>query len=211
MSPVGLAVCFLLAAFLGAGKFRLGQILRYYALQSFFLALILVSLGITGDWRLFVNAAGVLIFKVLIIPSIIHTNAKWSQASGRLTSLIRPAPTYFVSGLTLLLGVLVGVEIAPALGQTDLILTITAFTAMFLGCSMMALRRDLYSQMIGFFTLENGIALFMVVTLYTLPLLAEMGIFITAMLAAALMSTLSRRLKELYAVEDTHAWPELID
>jgi len=211
VTTIALAVSFLLCAFLGSGKFRLGQIIRYYALQSLFLAGLLVSMAAYGDEHLYLSALGVIIFKVILIPAIISTSAKRSSASGRLTSFVRPAPSYFVSGITLLLAVLAGMSIAPALEETDLILTVTAFAAMFLGGAMMAVRRDLYSQIIGFFTLENGIAILAAATLGAIPLLAEVGIFFTITIGALLMSVLSRRLKELYAVEDTGELRELVD
>jgi hydrogenase-4 component E len=211
VTSIALAVSFLLCAFLGSGKFRLGQILRYYSLQSLFLAGLLFSMASHGDEHLYASAVGVVIFKVVLIPAIISNSAKRSSASGRLTSLVRPAPSYFLSGFTLLLAVLVGMSIAPALEDTDLILTVTAFAAMFLGGAMMAVRRDLYSQIIGFFTLENGISILAAATLGAIPLLAEVGIFFTITIGALLMSVLSRRLKELYAVEDTGELRELVD
>ena len=208
---IGLSVSFLLCAFLGSGKFRLGQILRYYALQSLFLAGILISMAAYGDEHLYLSALGVVLFKVILIPTIISTSAARSFASGRLTSFVRPAPSYFVSGFTLLLAVLAGISIAHALEETDLILTVTAFAAMFLGGAMMAVRRDLYSQIIGFFTLENGISILAAATLGAIPLLAEVGIFFTITIGAVLMSMLSRRLKELYAVEESAELKELVD
>lgn len=211
ITTLAVAVAFLLCAFLGSGKFRLGQIVRYYALQSLFLAALLTSLAVHGDEHLYASALGVMIFKVILIPAIITSSAKRSLASGRLTSLVRPAPSYFVSGFTLLLAVIAGMSIAPAMAETDLILIITAFSAMFLGGAMMAVRRDLYSQIIGFFTLENGISILAAATLGAIPLLAEIGIFFTITLGALLMSVLSRRLKELYAIEDTGELRELVD
>lgn len=211
VATIGLAVCFLLATFLGTGKFRLGQLLRYYALQSMFLAGMFVSMARGGDEHLYFSALGVVLFKVLLIPAMLSAGARRSNASGRLTSLIRPTPTYFVSGLTLLLAVGMAMSIAPALVEADLILTISAFSAMFLGVSMMSLRLDLYSQIIGFLSFENGIALLAAATLGAIPLLAEVGIFFTITIGALLMSILSRRLKELYAVEDTGELRELVD
>lgn len=211
VSTVALLVVFLLFAFLGSGKFRLGQLVRYYAMQSLCLAGLLVSLAVHGDEHLFVSAAGVVIFKVILIPFILTTSAKRSGLSGRLTSFIRPAPSYFLSGVTMLLAVMAGLSIASSLQQTDLVLTVTAFAAMFMGGAMMAVRRDLYSQIIGFFTMENGITILASATLGAIPLLVEMGIFFTILIGAFLMSLLSRRLKELYAVEDTAELRELVD
>ena len=210
-ATTALCVIFLLCAFLGSGKFRLGQLVRYYALQSLFLAALLVSMALHDDEHLYLTAAAIVVFKVILIPFIISYSAKRSGASGRLTSFIRPAPSYFVSGLAFLLAVFAGLSIAPAIQEADLILIVTSFAAMFLGGAMMTVRRDLYSQIIGFFTLENGISILAAATLGAIPLMAEVGIFFTITLGALLMSLLSRRLKELYAVEDTSSAYELVD
>lgn len=205
------SVAFLLCAFFGTGKFRLGQIVRYFSLQSLFLAGLLMSLAWEGDTHLYWSALGVVVFKVILIPTVISLNAKRAGATGRLISLVRPAPSYFVSGITLLLSIFVGLSIAPALEDTNVVLSVTAFAAVFLGGAMMAVRRDLYSQIIGFCTLENGIAILAAATLGAVPMLVEVGIFFTITLGAILMSVLSRRLKELYAVEDASLLRELVD
>lgn len=210
-SLTALCVVFALCAFFGSGKFRLGQLVRYYALESAALMCLFVSMAGHDDEHLYLTAAGVLIFKVTLIPLILSYSAKQSGMSGRLTSYIRPAPSYFVSGLALLSAVFVGMSIAPAIHEADLILIITAFAAMFLGSAMMMVRRDLYSQIIGFLTLENGISLLAAATLGAVPLITEVGIFFAITLGALLMSLLSRRLKELYAVEDTGLVHELAD
>ncbi len=211
VTTIAAAVAFLLCAFLASGKFRLGQLLRYYSLQSLCLAALLVSMATLDDKHLYLSALGVVIFKVILIPAILSASATRSGMSGRLTSFVRPAPSYFVSGLALALAVLAGMSIAPALDQADLILTVTAFAAMCMGAAMMAVRRDLYSQIVGFFTFENGIAILAAATLGAIPLLTEVGIFFTITLGAVLMSVLSRRLKELYAVEDTAELRELVE
>jgi hydrogenase-4 component E len=106
---------------------------------------------------------------------------------------------------------LAGTAIAPILGDQDLILTVTAFAAMLLGIMMMAVRRDFYSQIVGFLTLENGIAIFVIASLGVLPLTIEILTFVVIGVTALLMSLLARRFKELYAVEEFMTYGEVID
>ena len=100
--------------------------------------------------------------------------------------------------------------IAPAVSDVNLILICLAFAIMLIGSVTMMVRRDPYSQIIAFFTLGNGITLLATATLGAIPLLAELGIDLTVTLGVLLMSLLARRLKELYAVEDTGELRELI-
>ena len=67
----------------------------------------------------------------------------------------------------------------------------------------MIIRRDLYSQMIGFLTLENGIAAFAVVALGGVSFFTEMGIFAVIATGVLLMAVLSRKVHELYRSQDT--------
>ncbi|HOG27915.1 MAG TPA: hypothetical protein PLT35_01440, partial [Vicinamibacterales bacterium] len=80
-----------------------------------------------------------------------------------------------------------------------------------LGFLLIIIRRDLYSQIIGFLTLENGISAFAVVALGGVPFLMEMGIFAVAASGVVLMAVLSGQVHALYASHDTDALRELTD
>ncbi len=201
-------------AFLMSGKFRLGQIVRYFSFQSAFLALLFAALAMTGDPHLYVSVVGVLVLKVVAIPLIILWTASHSGASGRLISLVRPAPSYFMAGFMLLLAVLAGRALGPQVANLDstlVIVMVSALAVMLLGVAFLMMRRDLYSQIIGFLTLENGISMLGAAILGAIPFLIEAGIFFVITIGAVLMSLLSRRLKELYAVEDTFELIELVE
>lgn len=202
------------AAFLMSGKFRLGQIVRYFATQSFFLVLLLVGLGAIGSAHLYVSAGAVLIVKAIVIPMALMWSAQKSGVSGRLASVIRPAPSYFLAGIMLVLAAVGTQLLRPHMAELDMttsVVMLSALSVMALGAAMLAVRRDLYSQIIGFLTLENGISMLGAATLGAVPLLLEGGVFVVVTLGAVLMSVLSSRLKELYAIEDTAELNELVD
>ena len=213
---VVLAACVAITAsvFLMSGKFRLGQLVRYFAAQSAFLSLLFVGLALSGDAHLYLSAVGVLLLKVVFIPAAILWSAQHSGASGRLTSLVRPAPSYFLAGLMLVLAAIGTQILRPEIAGLDTVTSVvvlSALSVMALGTALLAVRRDLYSQIIGFLTLENGISMLGAATLGAIPFLVEIGIFFVITIGAVLMSLLSSRLKELYAVEDTAQLNELVD
>jgi ABC-2 type transport system permease protein len=80
-----------------------------------------------------------------------------------------------------------------------------------LGFLLLIVRRDLYSQIIGFLTLENGISAFAVVALGGVPFLMEMGIFAVIASGVVLMAILSGQVHALYATHDTDTLRELTD
>lgn len=205
------AVAFLLCVFLGSGKYRLSQMLRYYSFQGVCLTGLWLSLtGFEFGW-VYLSAFFVLVFKAVLIPGLIARSAHRAGASGRLLSFIRPAPAYFVAGSLLLLAVIASLALTRAWPELDLLLAVSACAAMLVGAMMLVTRRDFYSQMIGVFTFENGSAILVVGLLGNWPLWVELGVFLTLVAEAALMSILSGRLKELYAVEDTAELEDLAE
>ncbi len=198
----GLAVAILWCAFFASGKFRLRQLVRYYALQSLFLAGLLLSLAIYYDQALFVSALLTLFVKVGLLPALILSSAKRSYASGRLTSIIGPTSAYFVSGIVLFLAVFFGMVISSALADTDLMLVTIAMAVIFLGGAMLVARQDIYSEIIGLLTLGNGVALLAAATLGAIQIIFELGIMAVLVGGVIVMSLLARRFKEMYALED---------
>jgi hydrogenase-4 membrane subunit HyfE len=69
----------------------------------------------------------------------------------------------------------------------------------------------LFSQIIGFLTVENGISAFAVVALGGVPFLMEMGIFAVIGTGVLLMAFLSQQVHSLYRSHDTATLSDLID
>jgi hydrogenase-4 component E len=90
-------------------------------------------------------------------------------------------------------------------------LVFVALALIFLGFLMLIIRRDLFSQIIGFLTVENGIAAFAVVALGGVPFLTEMGIFAAIGSGVVLMAMLSQQVHSLYRSHDTATLSDLID
>ena len=90
-------------------------------------------------------------------------------------------------------------------------LVFVALALIFLGFLTLIIRRDLFSQIIGFLTVENGISAFAVVALGGVPFLTEMGIFAAIGSGVVLMAVLSQQVHSLYRSHDTARLSDLID
>ncbi len=185
---------------------------RLYAIASLCLALaMIVTFLQEGVTHLLFAIGATLLIKVFAIPMIMEQMAKRVGASTRLVSKIRPTTTLF-----LVIGVLVLVSLNSnhlavfATVQPTYVL-FTSISLVLIGFLMMVLRRDIYSEIIGFLTLENGISLFSLVTVGSGSLFVEGGIFSAILVGAVLMTLLSRRICELYGTESTDPLRELTD
>jgi hydrogenase-4 membrane subunit HyfE len=90
-------------------------------------------------------------------------------------------------------------------------LLFVALALILLGFVILIIRRDLYSQIVGFLTLENGISAFGVVAIGGAPFLVEMGIFAVIANGVLLMALLTRQVHEVYRSHDTGVLRDLTD
>jgi len=210
----------LLAAFFSIGRTRLTTFLRHYAASSACLACVIaVSAAVSGNPAEYAGAAATLVVKVVLIPYGLLRTARRLGDSMRLTSMTRPVLSHglaaaSVAGAWLLARRLPLSAASGRAGGGEVPLAGLLFVALaliLLGFLLLIVRRDLYSQIIGFKTLENGISAFAVVALGGVPFLMEMGIFAVIASGVVLMAILSGQVHALYATHDTDTLRELTD
>lgn len=194
----------LLFAIVMMGMPRLPAMLRFFALSSLCLAgLIVTSSLMKGDEQPYAIAIINIVFKVILAPSILFFAARKVRASMALKFYLRPTATYFAALLVLLISVFVSLRM-PGVPYLSIALVL-------LGLVFMMVRKDLYSQIIGFMTMENGIAAYGVLMIGGFPFMIETGILFVVITGAILMAILSRHVQELYATGDTESLTELTE
>lgn len=207
-----LAGAALAATVLAAGSFRLPTLVRAYAVTGLSLGLLIAGLAVDRRQpELFWLAAVSIALKALIIPWIVLRTAERAGMSMRLSSSLKPASTY-LAVLALVAAVTAVTLRSPFAAGADPEYLLIVGVAMFIvGFSMMIMRRDLLSQVMGFLALENGIAVFSFAVVRDLPFLVELGVLMTLTIGIVLMGAVSGRVRELYGTESTHEMRELID
>lgn len=185
-------------------KPRLPAMIRHFALASLCLAGLTVTASLLrGDVHGLYAAGGAVLIKVILIPAILMTTARRTRASMQLRFIIRPAGSYFV----LLFALLAAFALTRAFSGIPFI----ALALVVTGFMLMAIRRDLYSQIIGFLTMENGIAAFAVLAIGGIPLIIEAGILLTVTAGSIVMATVSKHVQDTYATGDTDLLTELTE
>jgi hydrogenase-4 component E len=210
----------LLAAFFSMGRKRLPTVLRHYAISSACLAGLIVTHAVrTGHLAEYAGAAATILVKVAIIPMAIASTARNAGESFRLKTITRPVASYALAvaavGGAYLMARRLPLGIGPTSPAGHVVplwsLVFVALALIFLGFLMLIIRRDLFSQIIGFLTVENGISAFAVVALGGVPFLMEMGIFGVIGTGVLLMAFLSHQVHSLYRTHDTATLSDLID
>jgi formate hydrogenlyase subunit 4/hydrogenase-4 membrane subunit HyfE len=206
-----LAVFFVVLLF---GRLRLKSILRYYAASSLMIAGIAYSLGLmTPEERmhLWIFAGVTIAVKSLLVPYVIRIAEKQQRHSGNLQSFLRPASSYFLAAILLVIVFLI-VRQTPIFGLVEWSSLLFASVGLLvLGLATMIVHRNVFSQIIGLLVVENGIAIFTLVTVKSLPLLIELGVFTVTAVTALILSLLSARIRTHYGSVDTEEMRNLTE
>lgn len=199
----GLAVFFVVLLF---GRLRLKAIVSYYAFSSLAIAGIAVSLSRLApaeSKHLLIFAVVTVIVKSLVVPYVIKLAERRRRQTASLQSFLRPASSYFLA-VSLLVVVYFVIRQTPLMDMIEWSSLLYASLALLaLGLATMIVHHNVFSQIVGLLVLENGIAIFTLASVRSLPLYIEIGVFIVTAVTALILSILSSRVKEFYGSVDT--------
>lgn len=197
------------------GRVRLKAILRYYALSSLAIAGIawglLPLVPLEERSHLWLFAIFTVITKVWAVPFVISKTGHVKKSLTNLSSFMRPGKSYFMAAAILIITyfTLKNISIAGLIEWNALLYT--AVTLIVLGIAMMIVKRNIFSEIIGLLIIENGIAVFVLATVGSLPIVIEFGIFAVTVATAYILAILSAQISELYGSTDTEKLRELAE
>ncbi|MGW8184523.1 MAG: NADH-quinone oxidoreductase subunit H [Candidatus Moraniibacteriota bacterium] len=197
------------------GRVRLKAILRYYAFSS--LAIAAIALGLIPMVKeeeiihLWIFAIFTIAIKSLAVPYVISHIGHAKKSLTNLPSFLRPGKSYFLAIILLILTyfTLRNVSIVGLVEWNSLLYT--AVVLVVLGIAMMIIKRNIFSQIVGLLVIENGIAVFVLATVGSLPLMIEFGIFGVTVATAYILATLSAQINDLCGSTDTDDLCELAE
>jgi hydrogenase-4 component E len=188
-----IAVLVLLTEFAMLRAALLRAQLRLYAMQSLLLCAFAVLVAATRhEPELYVLAALSFLLKVIVIPRVVtrqlqHTSEEISGsgalgvASAVLLALCVTAFGFFATGALGLHG--------PVLPASALPLSVAVVLVAFI---LVIVRRDLVSQAVGFFSLENGVSLASLVVASAMPLILEVAFLFDLLVAVVIFGVLAK-------------------
>lgn len=197
------------------GRVRLKAILRYYAFSSLAIAAIACGLIPMVDKEeiahLWIFAIFTIVTKSLAVPYVISHIGNVKKSLTNLPSFLNPGKSYFLAIILLIMTyfTLRNVSIAGLIEWNSLLYT--AVVLIVLGIAMMIIKRNIFSQIVGLLVIENGIAVFVLATVGSLPLMIEFGIFGVTVATAYILAILSAQINDLHGSTDTDELCELAE
>lgn len=189
----GLAVLVLLTEFAMLRSTLLRAQVRVYAAQSFLVSVLAVVVAIGRDVpELYGLAALSLALKVIVVPWLVlrmlrsaDTEIAGSGALGVASEVLLAVAVaafgFFATGRFQV--------ISPALPETALGLSVAVILVAFV---LMIVRRDVVSQAVGFFSLENGVSLASLVVAAGMPLILEVAFLFDLLVAVVVFGVLMK-------------------
>ncbi len=168
---------------------RLYFSIKVYAVQSFFVSISILSIGIySSSFDLYVSSFLTLVIKTFIIPYALFKTIDEMKIKREIKAFVNITNSLLVISaiiiFTFLLtryinigGSVIAKEIFPI-----------SLSIIFIGAFIMVSRQKPITQLIGFLTLENGIMLVATSVTYGMPLIVEIGIFFDVIVGATMAS-----------------------
>lgn len=196
------------------GNIRARSVVRYYVLSSLSIAAIAAVLGLSdpeGGMHLLLFSLGTILVKVIFVPLSITYIINRYKVLNQLQTFLKPTPSYFLAAAILIVSFFI-ISSVSFLGAIKLSSVLYASVALImLGVMKMVINRNIFSQIVGLLVLENGLALFTLVTIRSFPIVIELGIFAVTIISVFILSKLSMNIKELYDSADTEELRNLTD
>lgn len=188
------------------GRARSQVMLRYYAISSFCIAGIAYGLSSILEeekTHLMIFAIVTILIKSILVPFVIRYAQRKHKDKIGSPSFLRPASSYFVAVGILAITFFI-VKQTPIVGLVQFDTLLYASIALLgLGLATMIVHRNIFSQILGLLIMENGLTVFTLVTVKSLPLLIELGVFGIIVVSSVILSILSSRIREFYGSTDT--------
>ncbi len=190
-SSVAVVVLLLEFAMLRAALLR-AQV-RLYALQSLAVSVLAVIVAYGRNVpELYVLAALAIALKVVAVPAVLLRLLRDAQEEIAGSGAFGVATEVLIS-----IGVAgIGFFVVGPLGITSAVLPATALSlsiaVVLVSFVLMIMRRDVVSQAVGFFSLENGVSLASLVVAAGLPLILEVAFLFDLLVAVVVFGVLMR-------------------
>ncbi len=201
----------LVLSFLILGRMRLVSMLRLFSGQSLLLAAYaFVAAAAFHEPYLIGTAVLVLVLKVFYIPRLLLKTAKSSRVMHRLHAYLRPSMQLALAAVMILFGFIFA-QSFMAVSPENLLIASVSVSMVLLGMLMLVVRKGMYSQIIGFLMMENGIFIFGLALTGGMPALVEVGIFSDVLIGSIVMATLAYRVQKEFGTVVTDRLSELVD
>ena len=176
---------------------RLYFSVRIYAIQSIFVALSILSIGIySGSADLYVSSFLTLVIKSFVIPLALFKTIEEMQIQREIKAYINITNSLIIISALIIISFIITRYIDLGGAVISKKIFPISLSIIFIGAFIMVSRKKPITQLLGFLTLENGIMLVATSVTYGMPLIVEIGIFFDVIVGATMASLIIHHINE---------------
>ncbi len=189
----------LITGVLMVGCRRLQEMIRLFAFQSFVLALLTLLTGFSAHSLHPYFAAGITFFgKCFLIPYFLTYVMNHVQMRREVETVVSLPTSMLLSGGLIMMAFYFS-HFIPISG-TDLLSKLLglSISLVLIGLFMMMTRKKAFTEVIGLYLMENGVYTLTIATIFEMPAIIEMGIFLDLVIGVLVMGVWVYRIKQTF-------------
>ncbi len=197
---IGLAMGLNLVAL---GTSRLPSLIRIAAVQGMVLGIMPLVIESEPSILVVLVAVATVVIKGLVIPALLRRAMRTANIDRDLHPLIDFVPSLLL-GAAGMIGAVVLARQLPLLPEhRETLLVAGALASVFTGLLLLIGRSKAISQVCGYLILENGIYLFGLLLIHSVPLMVEGGILLDLTVAVFVIGIIMDRIQRAFDTLDT--------
>lgn len=188
---------------LALGSSRLPSVIRAMAVQGMALGILPLVLEPKFDWLVALVAVVTLLVKGFVIPTLLRRAMRSANIDREMEPFIGFVPSLLL-GAAGTIGAVAAARALPLLPEhADTLLVPGALASVFTGFVLLVGRVKAISQVCGYLILENGIYLFGMLLIRSMPLLVESGILLDLTVGVFVIGIIVDRIQRAFDSLDT--------
>lgn len=199
-----LGVVLLLTTFAIVGVRTIQQAVRFYAFQSFILALVALVIGIfTGNVDLYIVAALTVIVKCGAVAWILRRVVLRLPLQREMHPYLNIPLSLLICGLLTILAFFTSPSVVVPGTFLDEPPLAVSIALVLMGLFILSSRRHVVAQVVGLLVIENGLFSGAIAIAYGMPLIVEFGILFDILVAVMVMGLLVTLIQRSLITADT--------
>lgn len=188
---------------LALGSSRLPSLIRAMSLQGVVLGLLPLLLENLLDWRIALVAIGTIVGKGVIIPGLLRRAMRTANIEREIEPYIGFVPSLLLGAGAAIAAVALARTLPLLPEHTGSLLVPGSIASILTGFILLIGRVKAISQVCGYLILENGIYLFGLLLIHSMPLLVEAGLLLDLTVGVFVIGIIVDRIQRAFDSLDT--------
>ncbi len=185
------------------GTSRIITIIKVVSLQGFLLGLMPLFIEEHFLWTSALSSVVTILLKGLIIPFMLLRAMRDVRIKREIEPLIRIVPSMLLGALATGFALLLSRSLPLADVHSSHLLVPASLATIFAGFILLTTRAKAITQVMGYLVLENGIYIFGMLLLGTMPLVVELGVLLDLFVGVFVVSIIINHINRAYSSLDT--------